>query len=41
MEIVFLAGCYLTMAMLTKSFGITLETAPGEFENINRLRSYR
>jgi alkylhydroperoxidase family enzyme len=40
MEVVFLAGCYLTMAMLTKSFGIALEAAPGEFEGINRLRSY-
>jgi alkylhydroperoxidase/carboxymuconolactone decarboxylase family protein YurZ len=40
MEVVFLAGCYLTMAMLTKSFGIQLESAPGEFEHINTLRSY-
>jgi 4-carboxymuconolactone decarboxylase len=40
MEVVFLAGCYLTMAMLTKSFGIALESAPGEFERINTLRSY-
>jgi len=40
MEVVFLAGCYLTMAMLTKSFGIQLESAPGEFERIYTLRSY-
>ena len=40
MEVVFLAGCYLTMAMLTKSFGIQLESAGGEFERINSLRSY-
>jgi alkylhydroperoxidase family enzyme len=40
MEIVFLAGCYLTMAMLTKSFGIELEPENGEFEKINSLRSY-
>lgn len=41
MEVVFLAGCYQTMAMLTKTFGIALESAPGEFEHINTLRSYR
>jgi alkylhydroperoxidase family enzyme len=40
MEVVFLAGCYLTMAMLTKSFGIELEPASGEFERINTLRNY-
>jgi 4-carboxymuconolactone decarboxylase len=40
MEVVFLAGCYLTMAMLTKSFGIQLESTGGEFEHINTLRSY-
>jgi len=40
MEVVFLAGCYLTMAMLTKTFGIELESAPGEFEHINTLRAY-
>jgi alkylhydroperoxidase family enzyme len=37
MEIVFLAGCYQTMAMLTKSFGIELEP---DFEGFNALRSY-
>jgi 4-carboxymuconolactone decarboxylase len=39
MEVVFLAGCYETMAMLTKSFGIELE-APRQFEGINTLRNY-
>jgi alkylhydroperoxidase family enzyme len=37
MEIVFLAGCYQTMAMLTKSFGMQLED---NLENFNALRSY-
>jgi len=37
MEIVFLAGCYLTMGMLTKSFGIQLEP---DFESFNALRDY-
>jgi 4-carboxymuconolactone decarboxylase len=37
MEIVFLAGCYQTMAMLTKSFGIQLEP---DLENFNALRKY-
>lgn len=37
MEIVFLAGCYLTMSMLTKSFGIQLEP---DLESFNALRSY-
>jgi 4-carboxymuconolactone decarboxylase len=41
MEVVFLAGCYLTMAMLTKSFGIELEPSNGEFERINTLRNYK
>ncbi len=40
MEVVFLAGCYLTMAMLTRNFGIELEPGNGEFERINTLRSY-
>jgi alkylhydroperoxidase family enzyme len=40
MEVVFLAGCYQTMAMLTKSFGIELEPENGEFERINTLRNY-
>ena len=40
MEVVFIAGCYLTMAMLTKTFGMELERAHGEFENINKLRAY-
>lgn len=37
MEIVFLAGCYQTMAMLTKSFGMELEP---DLEDFNALRSY-
>jgi 4-carboxymuconolactone decarboxylase len=40
MEVVFVAGCYQTMAMLTKTFGIQLEPADGEFEDINKLRAY-
>lgn len=41
MELVYLAGCYLTMGMLTKSFGMQLESADGEFDSINKLRSYK
>lgn len=37
MEIVFLAGCYQTMGLLTKSFGIQLEP---DLESFNALRSY-
>jgi alkylhydroperoxidase family enzyme len=37
MEVVFLAGCYQTMAMLTKTFGIQLE---GDLESFNALRAY-
>jgi 4-carboxymuconolactone decarboxylase len=37
MEIVFLAGCYQTMAMLTKSFGMQLEP---DLESFNVLRKY-
>jgi len=37
MEIVFLAGCYQTMGMLTKSFDIALEP---DLESFNALRSY-
>jgi alkylhydroperoxidase family enzyme len=40
MEVVFVAGCYQTMAMLTKTFGMQLEPADGEFEDINKLRAY-
>jgi alkylhydroperoxidase family enzyme len=40
MEVVFVAGCYQTMAMLTKTFGMQLEPADGEFESVNRLRAY-
>lgn len=37
MELVFLAGCYQTMGMLTKSFGIKLEE---DLESFNELRDY-
>lgn len=37
MELVFLAGCYQTMGMLTKSFEIQLEP---DLESFNALRSY-
>jgi 4-carboxymuconolactone decarboxylase len=40
MEVVFVTGCYLTMAMLTRSFGMEIEPADGEFEGINKLRAY-
>lgn len=41
MEVVFLAGCYLLMAMLTKTFGIALEAPTGDFQDINKLRNYK
>jgi 4-carboxymuconolactone decarboxylase len=41
MEVVCLAGCYLTMAMLTKAFGMQLEDAPGDQDRINALRDYK
>lgn len=37
MELVSLAGCYLTMAMITKSFGMQLEP---DLENFNKNRDY-
>lgn len=40
MELVFLAGLYATMAMLTKSFGMPLEGEAGDFEKIQSLREY-
>jgi alkylhydroperoxidase family enzyme len=39
MEVVFLAGCYATMAMLTKTFGMPLESDE-ENGRINALRQY-
>ena len=39
-ELVCLAGCYQTMAMLTKSFGMELEP-PGVFESFNQIRKYK
>jgi 4-carboxymuconolactone decarboxylase len=40
MEVVFLAGLYATMAMLTKSFGMPLESDSGDYERIQSLRQY-
>ncbi len=40
MDVVFVAGCYQTMAMLTKNFGMELEPSDGEFQDINKLRAY-
>lgn len=40
MEVVFAAGLYVTMAMLTKTFGMPLEEPNGEFEDIQKLRAY-
>jgi alkylhydroperoxidase family enzyme len=39
MDVVFLAGCYATMAMLTKSFGMPLESDEDN-ARINALREY-
>jgi 4-carboxymuconolactone decarboxylase len=39
MELVFLAGCYMTMAMITNSFGMPLET-PETFEALEARRTY-
>ena len=40
MELVFLAGLYVTMAMLTKSFAIPLEDEGQDLEKIQSLRDY-
>lgn len=40
MELVFLAGLYVTMAMLTKSFGMPLEGEGQDLERIQALREY-
>ncbi len=40
MELVFLSGLYVTMAMLTKSFGMPLEDESGDIEKIQSLRDY-
>jgi alkylhydroperoxidase family enzyme len=40
MEVVFLVGCYLTMAMLTKTFRMPLEGGEGDFARITALRQY-
>lgn len=39
MEVIFLAGCYVTMAMLTKTFGMVVEDEE-ENKRINALREY-
>ena len=40
MELVMLAGCYLTMAMITKSFGMQLEEDEADHAAVNALRTY-
>ena len=40
MEVVFAAGLYQTMAMLTKAFGMQLEAKDAEFADVNKLRAY-
>lgn len=40
MEVVFVTGLYLTMAMLTKTFGMQLERQDAEFADVNKLRAY-
>jgi 4-carboxymuconolactone decarboxylase len=40
MEVVFLVGCYNTMAMLTKSFEIPLEGGAEDLERIQDMRQY-
>jgi 4-carboxymuconolactone decarboxylase len=40
MEVVFLVGCYTTMAMLTNSFGIALEDDPEADEKLKAMRQY-
>jgi alkylhydroperoxidase family enzyme len=41
MEVVFLAGCYLTMAMLTKTFDMQLEHSAEVDEQLDALRTYK
>jgi alkylhydroperoxidase family enzyme len=40
MDLVFLAGCYVMMAMTTKTFGIELETSQEQLQRINATRDY-
>lgn len=40
MEVVGLVGCYTTMAMLTKSFGIEVEQESEAFNRLAKLRQY-
>jgi alkylhydroperoxidase family enzyme len=40
MDVVFVTGLYLTMAMLTKTFGMELEPDEGQSSSVNKLRDY-
>ena len=40
MDVVFVTGLYLTMAMLTKTFGMQLEPEEGQSSDVNKLRDY-
>ena len=40
MEVVFLVGCYNTMAMLTMSLGIEVEAEAETDERLKELRQY-
>lgn len=40
MDVVFVTGLYLTMAMLTKTFGMELEPNEGQSSDVNKLRDY-
>ncbi len=40
MEVVFLVGCYLIMAMITRSFGMQVEQDPEVDERLAKLRQY-
>ena len=40
MEVVMLVGCYTVMAMVTKSFGMALESNPDVDERLKELRQY-
>ena len=40
MEVVFLVGCYATMAMLTRSFGMQVEGSADDLARIEALRDY-
>jgi 4-carboxymuconolactone decarboxylase len=40
MDLVFLAGCYVMMAMTTKTFGVDPETSQEQLQRINATRDY-